>query len=68
MDAFAAKQLEKKKALIAQKANEQALDDRPTDEKLSREERMHINNIFGILDPPTNCYAVGSYVLVHWYV
>ena len=59
MDAFAAKQLEKKKALMAKKANEQALDDRPTDERLSREERMQINSIFGILDPPMNCYAVG---------
>ena len=63
MDALAAKQLEKRKSLEEKKKREQDDNDRPTDEKLSREERIGINRVFGILDPPTNCYAVGEFVV-----
>jgi hypothetical protein len=64
MDAFAARQLAKRKLKEDQKKREQELDDRPLDEKLNREERIQVNRIFGLLDPPTDCSAVGNNLFV----
>ena len=63
MDAFAARQLHKKKIASEKKRLEDEQNDKPTEEKMSWEERIQFNKIFGVLDPPTNCLAVGLDVM-----
>lgn len=56
MDAFAARQIEKKRLI---KLQEKIIIESNEKERNSPEKQLALNRIFGIQDPPVTCYAVG---------
>jgi hypothetical protein len=57
MDAFAGRQIEKRKAAEEKEKMKESLSMKKLE--LSFEEKVNVNRQFGILDPPLICFAAG---------
>lgn len=60
MDAFAALQLKKRKAAQELSARQKVAEEMTLEQKMSTEEKLELNRLIGIVDPPQQVFAVGK--------